>query len=124
MITSSGSEGITLKNTRFVHIIEPYWHPVRTDQVIGRARRICSHQDLPEQYKTVEVFMYLMTFTHEQLNGTVKNPETKERSKLLSLTLLNYLKEIEVKKIKIKYLLVMKHYMKYQCEKNAFQIVF
>jgi len=80
MITSSGSEGITLKNTRFVHIIEPYWHPVRTDQVIGRARRICSHQDLPVQYKTVEVFMYLMTFTDEQLNG-VKNPETKERSK-------------------------------------------
>ena len=62
MITSSGSEGITLKNTRFVHIIEPYWHPVRTDQVIGRARRICSHQDLPEELKTVEVFIYLMTF--------------------------------------------------------------
>ena len=82
MITSSGSEGITLKNTRFVHIIEPYWHPVRTDQVIGRARRICSHQDLPEEYKTVEVFMYLMTFTQEQLNGTV-NPETKERSKAI-----------------------------------------
>ena len=59
MITSSGSEGITLKNTRFVHIIEPYWHPVRTDQVIGRARRICSHQDLPEEFKTVEVFIYL-----------------------------------------------------------------
>ena len=82
MITSSGSEGITLKNTRFVHIIEPYWHPVRTDQVIGRARRICSHQDLPEEYKTVEVFMYLMTFTQEQLNGTV-NTETKERSKAI-----------------------------------------
>ena len=80
MITSSGSEGITLKNTRFVHIIEPYWHPVRTDQVIGRARRICSHQDLPEEYKTVEVFIYLMTFSDEQLNG-VRNPETKEKSK-------------------------------------------
>ena len=80
MITSSGSEGITLKNTRFVHIIEPYWHPVRTDQVIGRARRICSHQDLPEEYKTVEVFIYLMTFTDEQLNG-VKDPETNERKK-------------------------------------------
>ena len=80
MITSSGSEGITLKNTRFVHIIEPYWHPVRTDQVIGRARSICSHQDLPEQYKTVEVFVYLMTFKNEHLNGD-KNPETNERSK-------------------------------------------
>ena len=26
MITSSGAEGINLKNTRFVHIVEPYWH--------------------------------------------------------------------------------------------------
>ena len=28
MITSSGAEGITLENVRFVHILEPYWHPV------------------------------------------------------------------------------------------------
>jgi len=69
MITSSGSEGITLKNTRFVHIIEPYWHPVRIEQVIGRARRICSHKDLEDEYKTVEVFIYLMTFTEIQLKG-------------------------------------------------------
>lgn len=82
MITSSGSEGITLKNTRFVHIIEPYWHPVRTDQVIGRARRICSHQDLPEELKTVEVFIYLMTFKNEHLYG-VKDPETGERTKAI-----------------------------------------
>ena len=67
MITSSGAEGITLKNTRFVHIMEPYWHPVRMEQVIGRARRICSHQDLPEELRTVKVFLYLMTFTKEQL---------------------------------------------------------
>ena len=63
MITSSGAEGITFRNTRYVHIVEPYWHPVRTEQVIGRARRICSHQALPEELKTVEVYMYLMTFT-------------------------------------------------------------
>jgi hypothetical protein len=67
MITSSGSEGINLRNTRFVHIMEPYWHPVRTEQVIGRARRICSHKDLPQSKQTVEVFLYLMTFSPEQL---------------------------------------------------------
>jgi len=66
MITASGSEGINLRNTRYVHIMEPYWHPVRTEQVIGRARRICSHKELPEALQTVEVFMYLMTFTQEQ----------------------------------------------------------
>ena len=69
MITSSGSEGINLRNTRYVHIMEPYWHPVRTEQVIGRARRICSHKNLPEDLQTVEVFMYLMTFTDEQLKS-------------------------------------------------------
>ena len=69
MITSSGSEGINLRNTRYVHIMEPYWHPVRTEQVIGRARRICSHKDLPKELQTVEVFIYLMTFTPEQLKS-------------------------------------------------------
>lgn len=69
MITASGAEGIDLKNTRYVHLIEPYWHPVRTEQVIGRARRICSHQDLPPELRTVNVFLYLMTFTEDQLSG-------------------------------------------------------
>ena len=69
MITASGAEGISLKNTRYVHIVEPYWHPVRIEQVIGRARRICSHQDLPPDLRTVQVFLYLMTFTEDQLSG-------------------------------------------------------
>ena len=66
LITSSGAEGINLKNTRFVHIVEPYWHNVRIDQVIGRARRICSHEDLPEELRTVEIFLYLSVFNEKQ----------------------------------------------------------
>lgn len=69
MITSSGSEGLNLRNTRYVHVVEPYWHPVRTEQVIGRARRICSHKDLELTLQTVEVFVYLMTFTEQQIEG-------------------------------------------------------
>ncbi len=69
MITSAGSEGINLLNTRYVHIMEPYWHPVRTEQVIGRARRICSHQSLPPELRTVDVFIYLMKLTPEQFNS-------------------------------------------------------
>jgi hypothetical protein len=67
MITSSGAEGISLKNVRYVHITEPYWHPVRIHQVIGRARRICSHSDLPKELQTVNVFLYLMVFSEQQL---------------------------------------------------------
>jgi len=67
MITASGSEGINLRNTRYVHIMEPYWNPARIDQVVGRARRICSHKNLEQRYQTVEAFIYLMKFTREQI---------------------------------------------------------
>jgi hypothetical protein len=81
MITSSGAEGINLRNTRFVHIVEPYWNMVRIDQVVGRARRICSHEDLPDNLRTVQVFVYISKMTNEQL---VKNIEmkTQDTSKL------------------------------------------
>ena len=71
MITAAGSEGINLRNTRFVHLMEPYWHPVRTEQVVGRARRICSHKNLPKEFQNVQVFLYLMTFTQEQLKSDI-----------------------------------------------------
>jgi hypothetical protein len=90
MITSSGSEGINLRNTRYVHIMEPYWHPVRLEQVIGRARRICSHKNLPVALQTVEVFVYLMTFTDEQLKSDdaieLKNKDLSRRTPHVPLT--------------------------------------
>jgi len=49
-----------------VHIVEPYWHMVRVEQVVGRARRICSHQDLPENLRTVKVFLYISTLSQLQ----------------------------------------------------------
>ena len=78
MITSSGAEGINLKNTRFVHVVEPYWHMVRVEQVVGRARRICSHQDLPEELRTVQVYLYITTFSEEQQKDE-KNMELRIR---------------------------------------------
>jgi hypothetical protein len=74
MITSSGAEGINLRNTRFVHIVEPYWHMVRLDQVVGRARRLGSHLDLPEEMRTVKVFLYIATLSEAQS----KNEKNKE----------------------------------------------
>ena len=84
MITSSGAEGISLQNVQYVHIVEPYWHPVRIEQVIGRARRICSHKNLDEKFQKVDVFLYLMQFSEEQLKSD-KSIELrlKDKSKLL-----------------------------------------
>lgn len=60
MISPAGSEGISLKNVRQVHIIEPYWNEVRIEQVIGRALRFCHHKDLPMDERIVDVYRYKM----------------------------------------------------------------
>jgi hypothetical protein len=67
MITSAGAEGISLKGVQYVHIMEPYWNPVRLDQVIGRARRICSHTELEKEEQFVEAHIYLMTIPKDFL---------------------------------------------------------
>ncbi len=69
MITAAGAEGINLKNVRYVHITEPYWHPVRVQQAIGRARRICSHEELPSDLRNLKVILYLMKFSQEQTDS-------------------------------------------------------
>lgn len=68
MITQSGAEGISLKNVKQVHIIEPYWNHVRMDQVIGRAVRTCSHINLPAKERHVDVYTYYTVFTKELLD--------------------------------------------------------
>jgi superfamily II DNA or RNA helicase len=66
LTTKTGAEGIDLHNVRQVHIIEPYWNPVRLKQVMGRAVRVNSHKNLPKSERTVEIFTYIATITTVQ----------------------------------------------------------
>jgi Helicase conserved C-terminal domain len=87
MITKSGAEGISLSNVQNVHICEPHWHPVRIEQVIGRARRICSHTALPKEDQQVRVNMYISKFSEETMeimNTTIKLNDTDEKGKIIS----------------------------------------
>ena len=67
MITQSGSEGISLKNVRQVHVVEPYWNMIRINQVIGRAARTGSHLALPAKERNIDVYRYLCKFSDEQM---------------------------------------------------------
>ena len=52
------SEGITLKNIRQVHILEPAWNMSRINQIIGRAVRHHSHDALEQSQRNVEIYKY------------------------------------------------------------------
>ena len=78
-ITSAGAEGLSLKCVRGVHIMEPYWNTVRTQQVKGRAVRICSHMELPQDQQTVEIFTYCTVIPEEAMKAQAVD-KTLERS--------------------------------------------
>jgi hypothetical protein len=59
LISSTGAEGLDLKNIRHVHILEPYWNYSRIMQVISRAVRSGSHVALPPGEKNVQPYVYL-----------------------------------------------------------------
>ena len=59
-------EGISLKNTRSVHLLDPYWNKSRTEQIIGRAIRFCSHVSLPVDQRHVHVYHYVSNIQNQK----------------------------------------------------------
>lgn len=57
----SSKEGISFKNVRQIHIMEPYWNWSRMEQIIGRGVRYCSHKELDEFKRNVKVYIYIAT---------------------------------------------------------------
>ena len=61
LLSSSGGEGLDLKNTRQIHIMEPHWNEAKLSQVIGRGIRYKSHETLPLAQRQVTVFHWIST---------------------------------------------------------------
>jgi hypothetical protein len=59
LISSSGAEGLDLKKTSSVHIMESAWNDARNQQVIARAVRYLSHEGLPKNLRVVSPHIYL-----------------------------------------------------------------
>lgn len=62
LITQTGAEGLDLKRGRHVHVLEPYWHWSRIRQIITRIVRLGSHNDLPDDERTVQPYLYLSDY--------------------------------------------------------------
>lgn len=59
MVSSTGAEGLDLKNVRHIHIMEPYWNWSRIKQVEARGIRHGSHLGLPLDQRNVQPYIYL-----------------------------------------------------------------
>lgn len=58
LISGAGAEGLDLKGTKLMQIMEPHWNEELINQVRGRAIRYKSHAHLPEHERHVSVERY------------------------------------------------------------------
>lgn len=89
MISSTGAEGLDLKNIRHVHILNPFWNYSRLDQVIARAVRYKSHEMLPKKDRNVQPYIYLSDYP--------KKYDPKKKAKELTTDFELYKKSVDNK---------------------------
>ena len=58
LVSSSGAEGLDLKGTKLMQILEPHFNQSKIDQVVGRAARYESHTHLPKSERHVNIEHY------------------------------------------------------------------
>ena len=54
------SEGLDLKCIREIHVLDPWYHLNRLEQVIGRGVRYCSHRQLPAEERNCLIHLYCL----------------------------------------------------------------
>jgi superfamily II DNA or RNA helicase len=96
LISPAGAEGITTRNVRQVHILEPYWNEVRIEQVIGRAIRQCNHVDLPMNEREVEVYRYKMVRNNNKETSDQLLERISRRKNNLLLSFYEAIKEVAI----------------------------
>lgn len=62
LISSSGAEGLDLKGTKLIQLLEPHYNKSKTRQVMGRGIRFGSHEHLPKEERKVSVEHYHSVF--------------------------------------------------------------
>ncbi len=68
-------QGISFKNVREVHILEPWFHLNEMKQAQGRAVRRDSHKDLPIEKRNVTTYLHIATHPTLESGYTSKNIE-------------------------------------------------
>ncbi len=88
------NEGVTLKNCKEVHIIDVFFNIPKVEQVIGRAIRMCVHQDVISdnyKYPEVSVYRYVVSLNDKKPNDLSTDEILYQKAELKYLTV----KEIE-----------------------------
>ena len=101
LISGAGGEGLDLRGTKLLQILEPAWNEPRLAQVKGRAVRYKSHAALPENERNVEIQNFIAVprehgfiFKHRNMGTDQYLQMLSSHKKQLNDEFLNALKEV------------------------------
>ena len=88
-ISKAGSEGLDLKNTSYIIILEPAWNENSIEQIIGRGVRYKSHESMPPSKRHVIIYkLYLIKpIEYKNINKIISNNYLEYKDKILSVDL-------------------------------------
>ena len=66
LINDIAAEGVTFKNVREIHVLEPWYNMYKIEQIIGRGVRFMSHSALPADERNVGIFLYVNMIDNEE----------------------------------------------------------
>lgn len=58
LINDVAAEGVSFKNVREIHMLEPWYNMHKVDQIVGRGVRYMSHSGLPSEERNVGVYLH------------------------------------------------------------------
>ena len=88
------NEGVTLKNVKEVHIIDVFYNIPKAEQVIGRAIRMCVHQDVindNNKHPEVSVYRYVVALNDKKPSDLSTDEILYQKAEIKYLTV----KEVE-----------------------------
>ena len=65
LISSTGSEGLDLKNVREIHVLEPWYNINKLEQIYGRGIRKNSHILLDEKLRNTTLYQYANMYRYD-----------------------------------------------------------
>jgi len=63
------SAGYSFKETREIYILEPQWRAITLEQIMGRPRRLYSHNELPIEERTINTYLLIAVPPKGDLSG-------------------------------------------------------
>jgi len=86
-ISKAGSEGLDLKNTTYIIIMEPSWNENSIEQIIGRGVRYKSHESLAKSKKKVTIYkLYsIKPYEYKNLDNITNNYLLNYNDEMLSV---------------------------------------